>query len=80
MATDPRAQAYEWAGPGRHLDVDVIATRLHANEPAYLHSLRPLTYGACGDCWLRAGRAVAALVDAGSLAATTPKTTPGAQP
>jgi hypothetical protein len=68
--TDYRAQAYAWAGPGNEIHVDVIASRLHYNESLHLHELGNEQYGACTYCWLRAGRAVRALVDAGALATT----------
>jgi hypothetical protein len=72
--TDYRATAYKWAGAGNELHVDVVASRLHYNESLHMHELgaRNEQHGACGYCWLRAGRAVRALVDAGALTATKP--------
>jgi hypothetical protein len=70
--TDYRAQAYAWAGPGNEIHVDVIVSRLHYNESLHMHHLgvEKKQHGACEYCWLRAGRAVRALVDAGALATT----------
>lgn len=70
--TDYRAQAYAWAGPGNEIHVDVIASRLHYNESLDMHELgrEKKEHGACAYCWLRAGRAVRALIDAGALTTT----------
>lgn len=62
--TDYRAQAYSWGGAGNESRVDAIARDLHYNESLHLHNLgdKDVQHGACEYCWLRAGRAVRALV------------------
>lgn len=64
MAADYRAQAYIFAGPGRELMVDAIARFLHRNESLHMHE--DIGDPCCAYCWLRAGKAVLALVN-GSL-------------
>ena len=65
--TDYRAQAHKWAGPGNESYVNAIAASLHYNESLHMHNLgkEKKQQGACEYCWLRAGRAVYALVRAG---------------
>lgn len=72
-----RAQAYAWAGSGLTSHVDAIAARLHYNESLDLHTLGEETrqHGACAYCWLRAGKAVRALVDAGLITPGRPDPT-----
>lgn len=70
--TDYRAQAHKWAGPGNEKHVDTIAVSLHYNESIHMHDLakKEIEHDACGYCWLRAGRAVYALIGAGVTLAT----------
>ncbi len=65
---DYRAQAYAWA-PDHTAAINAAASRLHYNESLDLHKLgeENTQHGACSYCWLRAGRAVRALIDAGLL-------------
>lgn len=65
MATDYRALALEFAGPGREAMVDAIAPFLHRNESLHMHE--DIGKTCCAYCWLRAGKAVMALVSAGIL-------------
>lgn len=65
MTDDYRQQAYEWAGRGREQMVDAIAAKLHYNESLHLHD--NIDGKCCAYCWLRAGKAVLALADAGLL-------------
>jgi len=68
MSHDDRDQAYKWAGPGNEKYVDAIAADLHYNESIHMHNLgdEKEQHGACTYCWLRAGRAVRALVRRGA--------------
>lgn len=61
---DLRTHAYSMAGPGNERRVDAIARDLHYNESIHMHNLADdnVQHGACEYCWLRAGRAVRALV------------------
>lgn len=68
--TDYREQGYAWAGRGFKKHVDAIAARLHHSESSHLHNLDDV-HGACSYCWLRAGKAVLALIEGGLLAGTT---------
>lgn len=60
---DYRQQAYDWAGPGREAMVDAIADFLHFNESLHMHE--DIEAKCCAYCWLRAGKAIRALVNAG---------------
>jgi len=61
--TDYRAQAVQWAGPEREAMVDVVALFLHRNESLHMHEA--IGEPCCAYCWLRAGKAVMALVTTG---------------
>jgi excisionase family DNA binding protein len=67
--TDYRALAYEMAGPGNEKHVDAVAEANHYNESLHMHDLgvEKKQHGACAYCWLRAGRAVQALVQTGAI-------------
>jgi hypothetical protein len=71
MDYDYRAQAYHMAGAGNEKHVDNVAAELHYNESLHMHDLgrEKKQHGACSYCWLRAGRAVHALVKTGAIAA-----------
>lgn len=71
MSYDYRARAYKWAGPGVEKHVDAVAKSLHYNESLHMHDLSDPNddTGACAYCWLRAGRAVHALMKSGLIAA-----------
>ena len=73
-AYDYRALAYEMAGPGNEKHVDAVAAELHYNESLHMHNLgeEKKQHGQCAYCWLRAGRAVHALVQTGAIATATP--------
>jgi hypothetical protein len=73
MSHDYRKQAYDWAGDGNEKLVDAVAARLHYNESLHMHNLgvEKKQYGACEYCWLRAGKAVRALVDIGAIGSKT---------
>lgn len=64
MTYDYRAQAYKIAGSGNEELVTAVAAELHYNESLHMHNLgeEKQQHSACGYCWLRAGRAVHALV------------------
>ncbi len=62
---DYREQAQQWAGPGRETAVDLVQAKLHFNESLHLHE--NIGDASCAYCWLRAGRAVMALAEAGLL-------------
>lgn len=62
-----RDQAYEWAGPGRQPMVDAVAAKLHFNESLHMHE--NVEGNSCSYCWLRAGKAVRALAEAGLFGA-----------
>lgn len=59
-----RAHAYKMGGAGRESFVDALAKQLHHNESLHLHTLPGDEGEACKYCYLRAGRAVGALVPA----------------
>lgn len=61
--TDYRKQAHDWAGPGREAMVDAIAKFLHFNESMHMHE--DIEAECCAYCWLRAGKAIRALVHSG---------------
>jgi len=69
--SDYRALAYEMAGPGNEKHVDAVAAANHYNESIHMHDLgvEKKQHGACSYCWLRAGRAVRALVETGAITA-----------
>lgn len=74
MSYDYRAQAYHMAGAGNEKAVDAVAAELHYNESLHMHNLgdEKKEHGACSYCWLRAGRAVHALVAIGAIPAAVP--------
>lgn len=63
--TDYRAQAHRWGGPGREALVDAIALFLHHNESLHMHE--DVGAACCAYCWLRAGKAILALTQAGLM-------------
>jgi hypothetical protein len=63
--TDYRKQAHDWAGPGREAAVDIVQAKLHFNESLHMH--QDIDKTSCAYCWLRAGKAVMALAEAGLL-------------
>lgn len=73
-AYDYRAKAYSMAGAGNEKAVDAAVAVLHYNESLHMHDLgdEKQQHGACGYCWLRAGRTVHALVQFGAITIASP--------